>query len=162
MKIPLELILSSEQELQKLAVAALPAKTKYWAGRIVAVAGAAIADFTGKRNALIMGYGEQVVLYQPNEVETAKGLLPEWKLIEEGEDVTGKPTQWRVKAENHEIYVAEVTAIGDKMIVDLPCDRIKLEDFGSAMIDFDISKLEWMIDIGEPFKGLKVVGSTKD
>jgi hypothetical protein len=162
MKIPLEFILGSEQELQKLAVAALPAKTKYWAGRIVAAAQSAINDFTGKRNALILGYGEQVVLYQPNEVEAINGLMPEWKLIEEGEDVTGKPTQWRVKAENHETYVAEVTAIGDKMIVDLPCDRIKLEDFGMAMIDFDIAKLDWMIDTGEPFKGLKVVGSTKD
>jgi hypothetical protein len=162
MKIPLEFILGSEQELQKLAVAALPAKTKYWAGRIVAAAQSAINDFTGQRNALILGYGEQVVLYQPNEVEAINGLMPEWKLIEEGEDVTGKPTQWRVKAENHETYVAEVTAIGDKMIVDLPCDRIKLEDFGMAMIDFDIAKLDWMIDTGEPFKGLKVVGSTKD
>jgi hypothetical protein len=145
MKVKLNDILNSQQEIQQIAAVALPPKAKYWVMRMVAKANAAGEAFAQKRNELIMKMGEQVFLFVPSAEESGSGKVPAWVPIEDGQDLTGLQTQWRVKAENVDEYTKLVIEMGEEADdVEMPCDAIHLDVLGDAPIAVDLSKLGWM------------------
>jgi hypothetical protein len=144
--VKLEDYLNSAQELEKLVNAAVPATPKYWIGRIATVARRANEIFAARRNELIMQYGEQVYLFSPTQEQADAGQKQDWVVFTDIAEVPqGVPTQWRVKAENIQVFTEEITLVGNAAHFDLPCERIKLADFEKSRIDFDLSKLDWML-----------------
>jgi hypothetical protein len=155
MKATLKQVLESQNELSRLYGLSLPPKVKYWVGRIQNKAQAIAKEFMAMHNQRITDQGEQIVMelipavggVEATETEPAVAAIParqEWRVVAEGEDVSTKQTQYRIKAEDTEAFNAATEEIVSSE-VEIPFDAINISDLGDVKIEFDLMKLDWML-----------------
>ena len=156
MKAILKDILESQSELEQLYALPLRVKARYWVGRIRNQAKSITAEFMELHDKIIIDHGEMFVLdtVPATEAIPATDTSPEipyvpehqeWMLVGTGEDVTGKQTQFRVKQDR----LPDFNYAIDEVVleeVDIPFDKIKLDDLGDVEIRFDITKLMWFLE----------------
>lgn len=138
MQVKIETILNSRQELQQLLDLPLSAKTKYWVGRIANTAMSSTSEFQKEIDKMIIARGEQLI------VDPATN---NWRVVGVDEQLpAGAQTQWRVKPELMEEFNALAAPMAAKEVT-LDFDKLSLDTFGDTPISFDITKLEWLLDI---------------
>lgn len=148
MQVALKTLLDTDRDLVDLANSALPAKAKYWVGRIAEAVKRAQAEYDKVRGQKVIELGEPV-RYEPvpPKVEDGKEIPqdPRRIVITDPEEAKKPTTMFEVKEENLEAF----HAWNDDLLsqeVEILFNRIKLSMFCDTVTRANLSALAWMID----------------